>query len=185
MRSTGMHIDHYTATAKWLHWGMAFIWLGSWLLGFAAVHARGLNADHSVTFLHKVLASTVLFLVILRVAWRLTHPAPALPGEMSSLMRRAAHLGHVALYLIALFALPLSGWLWSSLAAKPIMLLGLVHLPPLTGPNPALYPWVEAFHTYTAWLCGALVGGHILVALKHHFVDKDAVLRGMLPKTEG
>lgn len=30
-------------------------------------------------------------------------------------------------------------------------------------------------------MCGALVGGHVLVALKHHFVEKDEVLKGMLP----
>jgi cytochrome b561 len=38
-------------------------------------------------------------------------------------------------------------------------------------------------HTWTAWFCGKLVGGHVLLALKHHFVDKDDILNGMLPKS--
>lgn len=28
--------DGYTGTAKWLHWGMALIWLGSWGVGILA-----------------------------------------------------------------------------------------------------------------------------------------------------
>lgn len=31
-------IDGYTGTAKWLHWGMALIWLGSWGVGILATH---------------------------------------------------------------------------------------------------------------------------------------------------
>ena len=28
---------HYTATAKWLHWSMAALWLAAWILGVLAV----------------------------------------------------------------------------------------------------------------------------------------------------
>jgi cytochrome b561 len=36
-------------------------------------------------------------------------------------------------------------------------------------------------HRCLAWFCDALVGGNVLVALKHHFVDKNEILKGMLP----
>ena len=32
--------DGYTGTAKWLHWGMALIWLGNWCVGILASHWR-------------------------------------------------------------------------------------------------------------------------------------------------
>lgn len=175
--------SHYTATAKWLHWTMAAIWLSAWTLGFSAVHWHSLNRDHQVTFWHKALASTLLFLIVLRVAWRLTHPAPALPGEMSPAMRRAARYGHLLLYAVALLALPVSGWLWSSVLGRPILVLGLFQLPPITGEHASLAAYVKVFHTYVAWACGLLVLGHGAIALKHHFVDRDEVLRGMLPRT--
>jgi cytochrome b561 len=35
-----------------------------------------------------------------------------------------------------------------------------------------------------AWLCGGLVAGHVLVALKHHYIDRDGVLTRMLPRRE-
>lgn len=173
--------DGYTDTAKWLHWGMAAIWIVSWGIGIAATHWRDeLNPDHGLTILHKALASTLLFLVVARVAWRLTHPAPALPDSMSPLMQRGAIIGHVLLYVIALVALPFSGWYWSSVADKPILLLGLLQLPPLVAPAPDQYDLAKMIHTWLGWFCGALVGGHLLVALKHHFIDRDGVLTGML-----
>jgi len=174
--------DSYTSTAKWFHWGMAAIWIASWCVGILATHWRDeFNADHGLTILHKAMASTLLFLIVLRVAWRLVHPAPDLPGSMSPLMQRGAVVGHVLLYAVALIALPLSGWYWSSVADKPILVLGLWQLPSLVAPDAGLYDLAKAIHTYTSWFCGALVGGHLLIALKHHLVDKDGVLTGMLP----
>jgi len=173
--------EHYTATAKWLHWLMAAIWISAWALGFSAVHWHAINEDHQITFWHKAIASTLLFLIVLRVAWRLTHPAPALPGNLSPFMRKAAHHGHLLLYAVALLALPLSGWLWSSVVGRPIMVLGVFPLPPLTAEHGGVAPYVKMFHTYVAWACGALVAGHGLIALKHHFIDRDGVLKGMLP----
>ncbi|WP_372028415.1 cytochrome b [Pseudomonas kurunegalensis] len=172
----------YTATAKWLHWSMAAIWIIAWLIGILATHWRDdLNPDHGLTFLHKALASTLLFLLLARVAWRLSHPAPALPDSMSSTMKRLANLGHLALYAVALVALPVSGWYWSSVAGKPIMVAGLFELGPLREADQSLYDLAKAIHTYTAWACGILIAGHIFVALKHHFVERDNVLKGMLP----
>lgn len=172
----------YTATAKWLHWGMALIWIAAWLVGIVAVHWRDeFNPQHQLTFLHKAMASTLLFLIVLRIAWRLTHAAPAMPDTMTPLVKRAAFIGHLLLYIVVLVGLPISGWYWSSVADKPILVAGLFLLPPLVEPDKSLYDLAKAIHTYSAWLCGILVGGHLVVALKHHFIDKDKVLAGMLP----
>jgi cytochrome b561 len=177
-----MNAHAYNPMAKALHWLMAAIWITAWFLGAAAVYMRDAwNPHHGLTITHKALASTLLFLIVVRVAWRLTNPVPPLPDSMSPLMRRAAALGHLALYAIALSALPLSGWMWSSVAGKPIMVLGLFQLPPLTAPAKEYYDLAKQVHVTLAWGTGALVLGHIAIALKHHFVDRDGVLRGMLP----
>lgn len=178
---TRVKTDSYTDTAKWLHWGMAVIWIVSWCIGIVATHWRDeLNPEHGLTILHKALASTILFLIVARVAWRLTHPAPALPASMSPLMQRGAMIGHLLLYVIALLALPFSGWYWSSVADKPIMVLGLFQLPSMVAPDQDQYDLAKMIHTWLSWFCGALIGGHILVALKHHFIDRDHALKGML-----
>jgi cytochrome b561 len=172
----------YNQISKFQHWLMAAIWIGAWLIGFAAVHMRDeWNGHHQLTFLHKAIASTVLFLTALRIVWRLTHPVPALPASMSPAMQRAAHIGHYALYAVALIALPLSGWLWSSVAGKPIMMLGLFVLPPLTAAAPEYYDIARMVHQLLAWSFGVVVLGHAGAALKHHAIDRDGVLKSMLP----
>lgn len=174
--------ESYTGIAKFFHWAMAVIWIAAWCMGMIAVYLRdAFNPHHGMTIAHKAVGSTILFLVVLRIAWRLTHPAPERPDLMSPLARKVAGMAHIALYAVALIALPLSGWLWSSVADKPIMLLWLYQLPPLTAPNPAAYETAKLVHLLCAWSMGALVAGHILAALKHHFIDRDGILAGMLP----
>lgn len=173
----------YDPIAKTLHWGMAAIWITVWCLGILAVYWRDtLNPDHGLTIAHKALAISLVGLIVVRIGWRLTHKPPPLAANMSPLMQRAAHAGHIALYAVALLALPLSGWVWSSVADKPIMLLWLVDVPPLLDPAPAYYDLAKWVHVTIAWAAGLLVAGHALIALKHHFIDRDHTLRSMLPR---
>ncbi|MFC6776885.1 cytochrome b [Methylobacterium gregans] len=56
-----------------------------------------------------------------------------------------------------------------------------VPAPALTAPAREWYDLAKLAHVTLAWGTGALVLGHVLIALKHHFLDKDGILRGMLP----
>lgn len=170
----------YTSTIKLLHWTTALIWVPTWIVAFVAVHWRdAFNHEHQLTFLHKATASTILFLTLARMIARRRGGAPELPTEMSAFARRAAYVGHVAIYALALVALPLSGWFWSSVAGKPILVLGVVPLPPLVAPDKSLYDVAKWVHTYCAWAGGLLIAGHIAAALKHRFVDRDGIMRRM------
>ncbi|MGP6457438.1 cytochrome b [Enterobacter ludwigii] len=175
-------MEKFTPVAILLHWMTAAIWLLAWGVGFIAVTWREeLNSDHFLTTTHKAIASTVIFITIVRIIWRIIKHPPSLPDSMSSLMQLVAHAGHYLLYAIALIGLPLSGWLWSSVADKPIMVLGLFRLPPLVDPAPEYYVLVKDIHITIAYIAGVLVAGHILVALKHVLFDKDGVMQSMLP----
>lgn len=175
-------IISYTKTAKFLHWLMALIWILVWTMGMLAVYGRQtFNPEHGLTAFHKAIASTILLLVVIRIIWRLTHTPPALPANMSNHAQYITKLGHIAIYLFALIAMPLSGWLLCSFANSPIMVVGLFNLPPLTTPHPEYVDLIWQIHCYLAWFCGLLILGHILLAFKHHFIDKDTVLISMLP----
>jgi cytochrome b561 len=170
----------YTPVAKLFHWGMALLWIAAWAIGFTAAHGgKALNPDAILTILHKSVASTILFLVVLRLFWRFGHRPPSLPETMSPLAQQLAHFGHLLLYAVALIALPLSGWWLSSVAGRPVLLAGLINLPLLSEPDKALVATARLFHNYTAWFCGLLVLGHILVAIKHHVIDRDDILLRM------
>lgn len=171
----------YSSVAKLLHWTMALIWLSAWIIGYVGVTWREeLNQNHGWTLAHKALASTILFLVVMRILWRMTHRVPSLPATMSPFMQKMAHFAHYLLYAVALIGLPLSGWVWSSVAGYPIMVLWLFQLPPLTSPHPEYYDMMKQIHVTTAYAMGIMVSGHILIALKHAFIDKDSVMKSML-----
>lgn len=61
--------------------GLALLWIGAWFIGILATHWRDeFNTQHELTFLHEAMASTLLFLIVVRIAWRITHPAPIAGG---------------------------------------------------------------------------------------------------------
>src|ERR1700676_5162314 len=63
--------------------------------------------------LHKSFGLTVLGLVLVRILWRLSHPAPPFPSGYRRLERVGAHVPHILLYGL-IFLLPISGWLHDS-----------------------------------------------------------------------
>ncbi|WP_166166706.1 cytochrome b [Acinetobacter sp. SA01] len=174
--------QYYTRTAQMLHWLMAIIFIAAWLIGFYSGNFLSYEVDGSfkgqVITLHKNIATTIIFLVLIRIFWRYTHPVPALPDSMSPLMKVLAHLGHLTLYLM-LLALPITGCLFSWSAGHPAPVLYLFEIPRLVQDNPDLLAIVKPVHIYLSWFAGLLVIGHIAAALKHHFIDKDNILRSM------
>ena len=174
--------QYYTRTAQMLHWLMAIIFIAAWLIGFYSGNFLSYDVDGSfkgqVITLHKNIATTIIFLVLIRLFWRYTHPAPQLPDSMSPMMKVLAHLGHLALYLM-LLALPITGCLFSWSAGHPAPVLYLFEIPRLVQDNPDILAIVKPVHIYLSWFAGFLVIGHIAAALKHHFIDKDNILRSM------
>jgi cytochrome b561 len=92
----------------------------------------------------------------------------------------AAKLAHVALYA-AMVLIPLTGWIAytehvrRSLGVRSASLFGLkIPLLPDLGIN-----W-HFIHNWGGKLTLLVIGLHVLAALKHHFHDKDDVLRRML-----
>jgi cytochrome b561 len=58
---------------------------------------------------------------------------------------------------------------------------GLLELPVLMGPDPALKVTLLGVHYWLNMLLAALVGLHVLAAVKHLLVDRDGVMQRMLP----
>ncbi len=175
---------HYSATAKALHWGIAVLIFGLLGLGF---YMTGLELSPTRLQLfswHKWAGVTVFMLVVVRLAWRITHRPPALPAHMSALERFAAHAGHHLLYVL-MFAIPLSGWLMSSAKGFQTVWFGVLPLPDLLTKDKALGNLLETVHVVLNYTLIAVLLGHVGAALKHHFIDRDEVLTRMLPRRKG
>ena len=87
---------------------------------------------------------------------------------------------HWLLYLL-MFAVPLSGYFYSLASGIPVVYFGVLELPVLIGPDPALKAVLKDLHYWLNMLLAALVGLHVLAAFKHMVVDRDGVMQRMLP----
>ncbi|MDD2913755.1 MAG: cytochrome b [Gallionella sp.] len=171
----------YSATAISLHWMTAGLVLITFPLG---VYMHGLALSPlklQLISYHKWLGVTIFLLTVARLAWRATHTPPPLPETIPLWQQRVAHGVHLLLYLL-LFAIPLSGWLMSSAKGFPVVYLGLVQLPDLVGKDKVLGELLTEVHEMLNFGLLALVGMHAAAALKHHFIERDATLRRMLPR---
>ena len=172
---------HYTSTAKTLHWLISLLLLGLLGLGF---YMQGLPLSPAKLKLyswHKWFGVTVFLLVIVRLAWRITNPPPALPEHMPKAQQLMAHAGHLALYGLML-AIPLSGWLMSSAKGFQTVWFGVLPLPDLLAADKELGEQLLTLHLGLNLGLIAVLVGHVGAALKHHFIDKDDILVRMLPK---
>ena len=87
-------------------------------------------------------------------------------------------LTHLALYLLMLL-IPIVGWLMSSAKGYTVNYFGLFELPDLVDKDKALGHQLKEIHEFLANGLMALVGLHILAALKHQFIDKDGLISRM------
>jgi cytochrome b561 len=175
-------MEKYTKTAIALHWLIALLIIAAFALGVIMTDIPGLTPTKVKYFSwHKWLGVTVLGLAAVRLLWRLTHTAPVFPaGLMPAWQVKAAEALHGLLYVL-MFAIPLSGYFYSLAAGVPVVYLGVLPLPVLIDPNPE---WKESLEAVHYWLNMGLLAAvilHAAAALKHQFIDRDGVLKRMLP----
>lgn len=168
----------------WLHWLLAVALVAMFALGIYMTDLPFSPARLKLYNWHKWAGMTVLALSALRLLWRLTHPAPALPVTIASAMpawQRMAHHGtHHALYLL-FFAVPVLGWVYSSAAGFPVVVFGMLPLPDLVAASPDLADSLKPLHKLAALAMGALVLMHVGAAVKHQLIDRDGLMHRMLP----
>jgi cytochrome b561 len=171
----------YGGAAKTLHWTVVCLLVLQFPLAWTMPRiAPGRLPDNLVRF-HLSIGLTILAVMLLRLAWRLTHPPPPLPDDLPTWQRHASFLVHAMLYA-ALLAAPAAGWLWASTNGWPIVLFGAIAVPRLVGAGSSLAPFAAAAHKFLAWAILTLVGLHVLAVLHHSFFRRDGIVGRMLPR---
>jgi cytochrome b561 len=169
----------YTSTAIALHWLMALAILGNFCLGLYMADLHMSMTRLRLFNYHKWTGATILLLAALRLLWRLSHRPPAeLPAPKWQLS--AAAITHWALYGL-FFAVPLVGWAYSSAAGFPLVVFGVLPLPDFVPKDKALADILKELHGDLAWVLFALVVLHLAAVAKHMIVDRDGLLRRMMP----
>jgi cytochrome b561 len=173
-------VTRYSAPAIALHWLIAALIVAGFVLGLSMVDLPLSPKKLKWFSWHKWIGVTVFLLTALRLLWRLSHPPPVLPAGMPSWQRRAATASHALLYILTI-AIPLSGWIYSSASGVKVVYLGIVPLPDLVTADKPLAEQLKLVHKTLNFMLLGVVIVHVVAALKHHFVDRDDVLRRMLP----
>lgn len=168
--------ERYGLIAVLLHWVVAILIIGLLILGLYMVRLPiGLEKLKFYGW-HKEFGLLVLGLAIVRLTWRIMNQVPnlALPWYE----RIAARTVHWAFYVF-MFAMPITGWAITSAAGLPASFFGLFTLPNIVLPNEELRHTFEELHEWLGYALIATIVLHVAGALKHHFMDKDDILRRM------
>jgi cytochrome b561 len=169
---------HYTRTAVSLHWIIAGLIIAGLFMGWTMTDMVISPQRLKVYNYHKWVGVTVLALALVRLVWKLTHPAPALPA-MPRWQQLVARISHGLLYVL-MIAVPMAGWIYSNAAGYRVVYLGKLPLPNLVERDKELAAaWVQV-HGSLAMILAVLVGVHVLAALQHQFLVRDNTLRRML-----
>lgn len=177
--------SRYNAVAIFLHWVIALLVLFMIGLGLYMDHVP-VSDPGPLHQLHKSVGIVTMLLIVVRVIWRLTHKAPALPKDMPTAQRMVAGGMEGLLYLYQI-VLPVTGWLMVSSMAMPIVLFGLVSWPLIPLPQSvmdsgSLAEIMPDVHNWLAWTFGGFIALHVLAALYHRFIRKDQVVQRILPR---
>jgi cytochrome b561 len=136
-------------------------------------------AAGTLMMIHKSIGLTLIPIMLFFILWTLANKKPSWPAEMSCCERFLAKLVHVMLYAVVLM-MSLSGWYMATAAGYVPVWFNLIKIAaPGVVKNAGVAHFMGNIHEFMAWTLISLLVLHVLGALKHHFVNKDAVLKGM------
>jgi len=194
--SLGNTTHSYGSVAKTFHWLIALLILTIVPVGIVAnglAHdirdpsIASTEADFTRTFLlfslHKTLGVTIFFVALARILWAIRQPKPGLLNPDRRAEAFAAHTVHWLLYG-SLLLVPLTGWIDHAATSgfAPIRWPFGQSLP-FVPKSPDIAASFAGLHKVLERVLLISLFLHIAGALKHHFVDRDATLRRMLPGT--
>lgn len=170
----------YGSVARSFHWLIAVLLVLQIPLAFYMVD-QPLGPDKLGSYAtHKSIGLLIFSVTALRLAWRLTHPAPPLPAGTPHWQWFGARITQVLLYAL-MFLMPLTGLLRSQAANFPVSFFGVFTVPTIIGVNEDFSEGMSAAHEMQGTILLVLISAHALASLHHHFIRKDGVLRSMLP----
>ena len=165
--------------SKAFHWLIVLLIINQWWIAERADELKGL-AKLEALGTHKSFGMTILMLAVLRLLWRLMNPTPELTSETKPWERALARISHVLLYAL-IFAMPLTGWMMSSAKNYAVSWFKLFQFPDLVAPaEQTFHQMLDLHHLLFKVLVGVALL-HVAGALKHHFIDRNDVLKRMLP----
>jgi cytochrome b561 len=160
-------MDIYAPAPRLLHWLIAAIVIPLILVGLVLhFDLAPKPARHTLTVLHISFGLTVLALMVVRLAVRLTSPPPPLPAAIPARERQASRLSHRLFYAL-LFAMPLFGITFEAFHPRPIPFFWLVSIPIFLPENKPISHLFASFHFWGGMALIALLLVHVAAVIHH------------------
>lgn len=170
----------YTGTAKVLHWTILALLIVQFAVAWTMPDIKRDTKPETLINLHLSVGVLILFVAVVRLAWRAAHGEPAPEDGVPPWQVQSARAVHWLLYLL-LFVLPVLGWINASWRGFPVVMFGL-ELPKLVATRAPAWRWTGDVHSILAeYVLLTLVGLHVAAGLYHYFIRRDRVLQRMLP----
>ena len=174
-------VAQYDPVAKGLHWTIVLLLIVQFISAWIMPEGFGIVDFQTLINVHMSFGAAILVLMIVRLLWRLTHPAPENDAHSPQWQRIAAKLTQYGLYGL-LVILPILGWAWASSLGFAVRIFGVITLPAIVPEGSSAGRIAGMFHSDLAVVLLALAGLHIAAALYHRYFLKDAVLASMMPR---
>ena len=167
----------YGLVSRLQHWLMAlaifFLFgLGAWMVTldyYSPYYKSGPD-------LHRSLGIIVAIALAFRFGWRLMNVHPSVE-ELSPIERAGAKFLHWGFYPLIL-AVAVSGYLISTSEGRPVDVFGLFSVPSVVV-SKGLSDTSGYIHKILAYVTVGLAVVHAAAAFKHHFVDRNSILKRM------
>ena len=172
---------HWGLITRSFHWFMAVAILVMFIVGTIMINMPTSPEKIDMFRFHKSLGMLLLCLALMRLFWRFVNPAPALPDYIPQNEQFLVRAGQFVMYAL-LICIPLSGWTINSAANFPMKWFGLFVVPPITGPSIEVEDTAKTVHLTLIIILAIILCAHIAAALRHHYVNKNDILKNMLGK---
>jgi len=175
--TTGATPARYPVRTRILHWLTAILIFTTLLVGFVLVNSLG--SYGALVGLHMTLGATILAIVVIRVANRLSHRAPPLPQTVGPAEHLLVIGSELTLYALML-AQPLVGWAMVSASGKAPVIFGGWRLPRIAPFDSDLYFILRQTHSVLAYAIVVVVAAHVCAVLVHTLTLRDGMLSRMV-----
>jgi cytochrome b561 len=162
-----MAVSGYNHTAKSLHWLVLVLLVVQFAVAWTMPDIHRDTKPVGLIAWHLGIGVFILLVMLLRLGWRVVSEAPPAPVGLPPSLRRLSRAAHFLLYANA------RGW--------TVWFVGVIPLPALVPSGSTWGGKMGDAHTIVAYVLLGTVGLHVLGALYHQFVLRDALLRRMLP----
>ncbi len=170
----------YDGIAKAFHWLVVAMLVVQYSVALVLGLILPKSAEDGLAAWHFAMGSSILVVMLARLAWRLTHTPPPPPADLSPGLQLLSRATHWVFYIV-LIVLPVLGWFAASAHGATVRLAGLIPLPLLVPKDDPFGKAMQTVHPVIAITLLAVIALHISGALYHAFVKRDGVLQRMLP----